>query len=103
MICCLDRSRSFDQKTPRRFQFEPSSNSCKSKLLQENRRRMRCTSPRFACEIGGWIVVECDFERFETLPLEPVINEIVSLAKIMGLEEGNNYIDELVEEHRARS
>ncbi|PNF30455.1 hypothetical protein B7P43_G12495 [Cryptotermes secundus] len=44
-------------------------------------------------------VVECDFEGFEIVPVEPVVNEIVSLAKIMGLEVGNNDIDELVEEH----
>ncbi|PNF30675.1 hypothetical protein B7P43_G06169 [Cryptotermes secundus] len=44
-------------------------------------------------------VVECDFEGFEIVPVEPVVNEIVSLAKIMGLEVDNNDIDELVEEH----
>ncbi|PNF21866.1 hypothetical protein B7P43_G05279 [Cryptotermes secundus] len=44
-------------------------------------------------------VVECDFEGFEIVPVEPVVNEIVSLAKIMGLEVNNNDIDELVEEH----
>ncbi|GBN93495.1 hypothetical protein AVEN_31589-1 [Araneus ventricosus] len=44
-------------------------------------------------------IVECDFEEFETKPTEPVVNEIVSLAKIMGLELDNNDIDKLVEEH----
>ncbi|GBO12731.1 hypothetical protein AVEN_217431-1 [Araneus ventricosus] len=42
-------------------------------------------------------VVECDFEGFEATPVEPVINEIVSLAKIVGLD--NNDIDDLLEEH----
>ncbi|GBN81869.1 hypothetical protein AVEN_231477-1 [Araneus ventricosus] len=32
-------------------------------------------------------------------PVEPIVNEIVSLAKIIGLEVYNNDIDELVEEH----
>ncbi|PNF19045.1 hypothetical protein B7P43_G11706 [Cryptotermes secundus] len=44
-------------------------------------------------------VAECDFEGFETVPVEPVVNEIVSLIKIMGLEVDNNDIDELVEKH----
>ncbi|PNF27366.1 hypothetical protein B7P43_G01189 [Cryptotermes secundus] len=44
-------------------------------------------------------IVECDFEGFEIVPVEPVVNEIVSLAKIMGLEVDNSDIDELVEEH----
>ncbi|PNF38060.1 hypothetical protein B7P43_G00349 [Cryptotermes secundus] len=44
-------------------------------------------------------VVECDFEGFEIVPVEPVVNEIVSLAQIIGLEVDNNDIDELVEEH----
>ncbi|PNF32747.1 hypothetical protein B7P43_G11578 [Cryptotermes secundus] len=44
-------------------------------------------------------VVECDFKGFEIVPVEPVVNEIVSLAKIMGLEVDNNDTDELVEEH----
>ncbi|GBO20224.1 hypothetical protein AVEN_253338-1 [Araneus ventricosus] len=44
-------------------------------------------------------VVECDFEGFETLSLEPVVNESVSLASIMELEVDNNDIDEFVEEH----
>ncbi|GBN81253.1 hypothetical protein AVEN_64565-1 [Araneus ventricosus] len=44
-------------------------------------------------------VVECDFEGFETVLVKPLINEIVSLAKIMELELNNNDIDELVEEH----
>ncbi|PNF40924.1 hypothetical protein B7P43_G14973 [Cryptotermes secundus] len=44
-------------------------------------------------------VIECDFEGFEMVPVEPVVNEIVSLAKIMGLEVDNNDIDELVEEN----
>ncbi|GBM84295.1 hypothetical protein AVEN_1900-1 [Araneus ventricosus] len=30
--------------------------------------------------------VECVFEEFQTVPVEPAINEMVSLAKIMGLE-----------------
>ncbi|GBN09469.1 hypothetical protein AVEN_143097-1 [Araneus ventricosus] len=42
-------------------------------------------------------VVECDFEGFETVPVEPAVNEIVSLAKIMGLK-GENDIDELEED-----
>ncbi|GBL91318.1 hypothetical protein AVEN_203472-1 [Araneus ventricosus] len=42
---------------------------------------------------------KCDFEGFETVPVEPADNEIVSLAKIMGLEVDNNDIDELVKEH----
>ncbi|PNF23569.1 hypothetical protein B7P43_G05621 [Cryptotermes secundus] len=33
------------------------------------------------------------------VPVESVVNEIVSLAKIMGLEVDNNDIDELVQEH----
>lgn len=44
-------------------------------------------------------VVECDFEGFETVPVEPVVNEIVSLATIMGLEVDCSDIEELVEEH----
>ncbi|PNF38634.1 hypothetical protein B7P43_G02310 [Cryptotermes secundus] len=44
-------------------------------------------------------VVECDFEGFEIVLVEPVVNEIVALAKTMGLEVDNNDIDELVEEH----
>ncbi|GBN36755.1 hypothetical protein AVEN_60938-1 [Araneus ventricosus] len=34
------------------------------------------------------------------ISVNPTDNEIVSLAKIMGLEMDSNYIDELVEEHR---
>lgn len=44
-------------------------------------------------------VVECDFEGFETVPMKPVVNEIVSLATIMGLEVDASDIEELVEEH----
>ncbi|GBN01475.1 hypothetical protein AVEN_156089-1 [Araneus ventricosus] len=40
-----------------------------------------------------------DFEGFETIPLELVVNEIVSLTKIMGLEVDKNDIDALVKEH----
>ncbi|PNF34534.1 hypothetical protein B7P43_G10746 [Cryptotermes secundus] len=43
-------------------------------------------------------IVEHDFEGYEIAPVEPVVNKIVSLAKIMGLEVDNNDIDELVEE-----
>ncbi|GBN48674.1 hypothetical protein AVEN_201067-1, partial [Araneus ventricosus] len=42
-------------------------------------------------------VVDCDIEESETL--EPIVNEIVSLVKIRGLEVGSNNIDEFVEEH----
>ncbi|PNF37791.1 hypothetical protein B7P43_G10140 [Cryptotermes secundus] len=44
-------------------------------------------------------IVECAFEGFEIVPVEPVVNETVSLAKIMGLEVDDSDIDELVEEH----
>ena len=44
-------------------------------------------------------VGECNFEGFETLPVESVVNEIVSLATIMGLEVDINDIHELVKEH----
>ncbi|PNF35334.1 hypothetical protein B7P43_G02588 [Cryptotermes secundus] len=44
-------------------------------------------------------IVECDFEGFAVVPVEPVVNKIVSLAKIMGLEVDNNDIDDLLEEH----
>ncbi|GBO26528.1 hypothetical protein AVEN_253957-1 [Araneus ventricosus] len=44
-------------------------------------------------------VVERDSEGFETVPVEPAVNEIVSLVKIGGLEVDSNDIDELVEEH----
>ncbi|GBM76536.1 hypothetical protein AVEN_145690-1 [Araneus ventricosus] len=46
-------------------------------------------------------VVECDIEVSETLslPVEPVVNEMLSLAKIRGLEEDGNDIDDLMEEH----
>ncbi|GBM50571.1 hypothetical protein AVEN_266788-1 [Araneus ventricosus] len=43
--------------------------------------------------------VECDFERFETVFVKPVVNEIMCLDNIMGLEVDNNDIDEFVEEH----
>ncbi|GBM41583.1 hypothetical protein AVEN_169181-1 [Araneus ventricosus] len=43
--------------------------------------------------------VECDFEGFVTFSVESVVNEIVSLAKIRGLEVDSNDIDEIVEEH----
>ncbi|GBN83569.1 hypothetical protein AVEN_216927-1 [Araneus ventricosus] len=43
-------------------------------------------------------VVKCVFESFERVPVQPVINEIVSLAKVMGLELDNND-NEFVEEH----
>ncbi|GBM08339.1 hypothetical protein AVEN_108346-1 [Araneus ventricosus] len=43
-------------------------------------------------------VVECDFEGFEPVPVKPVVNEVVSLAKILGLEVEDN-IDELEEDH----
>ncbi|PNF41338.1 hypothetical protein B7P43_G16757 [Cryptotermes secundus] len=39
------------------------------------------------------------FEGFEIVPVEPVVNKIASLAKIMGLEVDNNDIDELVKKH----
>ncbi|GBL98462.1 hypothetical protein AVEN_111595-1 [Araneus ventricosus] len=35
-------------------------------------------------------VVECDFEGFETIPVKLVVNEIVSLTKIVELELDNN-------------
>ncbi|GBM12628.1 hypothetical protein AVEN_89856-1 [Araneus ventricosus] len=38
----------------------------------------------------------CDFE---SLSVKPVVDKIVSLAEIVGLEVHNNGIDELVEEH----
>ncbi|GBM46115.1 hypothetical protein AVEN_169099-1 [Araneus ventricosus] len=44
-------------------------------------------------------IAECEFEEFETVSVESAVNEIVSLAKIMGLELDNHDIDELVEEH----
>ncbi|GBO46897.1 hypothetical protein AVEN_191925-1 [Araneus ventricosus] len=40
--------------------------------------------------------VECDFEGFETVPVEPAVNEIVSAYKIMRLEMEND-INELKE------
>ncbi|GBM99854.1 hypothetical protein AVEN_204383-1 [Araneus ventricosus] len=40
-------------------------------------------------------VVECAIEESETVLVEPILNEIVSLAKIRGLEVD---IDEFVEE-----
>lgn len=43
-------------------------------------------------------VVERDFEGFETQTNE-VVNDIVSLGKIMGLEVSDDDIEELVEEH----
>ncbi|GBM49569.1 hypothetical protein AVEN_186675-1 [Araneus ventricosus] len=43
-------------------------------------------------------VVECDFEGFETVFVESTVNEIVSLAKILGLGVKND-IDELEEDH----
>ncbi|GBN50002.1 hypothetical protein AVEN_109076-1, partial [Araneus ventricosus] len=43
-------------------------------------------------------VVECDFEGFETVTEEAAVNEIPSLAKIMGLEVEND-IDDLEEDH----
>ncbi|GBM85165.1 hypothetical protein AVEN_226224-1 [Araneus ventricosus] len=44
-------------------------------------------------------VVECDFEGFEKVPVKPVVNAIVYLAKIMGMEKDSNDIDELKAEH----
>ncbi|XP_046989444.1 uncharacterized protein LOC124594967 [Schistocerca americana] len=44
-------------------------------------------------------VIECNSEAFVSVPVEPVVNEIMSLAKRMGLEMKNNDIDELVEDH----
>ncbi|GBM72560.1 hypothetical protein AVEN_81831-1 [Araneus ventricosus] len=44
-------------------------------------------------------VVECDIEASETLPCGTMVNEIVSLAMIGGLEVDSNDIDKLVEEH----
>ncbi|GBM08269.1 Tigger transposable element-derived protein 1 [Araneus ventricosus] len=44
-------------------------------------------------------VVECEFEEPETVPVDPVVYEIVSLAKIVGLEVDSNDIEQLVEEH----
>ncbi|GBO26047.1 hypothetical protein AVEN_205296-1 [Araneus ventricosus] len=44
-------------------------------------------------------VVECVFEGFETVPVEPVVSEIVSFDKIMGLEK--DVVDEsLLEEEK---
>lgn len=43
-------------------------------------------------------VVECDFERLTTVPAESVVDEIVYLPNIMGLEVDNNTIDELTTE-----
>ncbi|GBM77048.1 hypothetical protein AVEN_79059-1 [Araneus ventricosus] len=44
-------------------------------------------------------IVECDIEEPGSVPVEPIVIEIVSLAKIWGLEVDSNNIDELVEEH----
>lgn len=38
-------------------------------------------------------VVECDFDRVKTVPVESVVDEIVSLGNIMGLEVDNDDID----------
>ncbi|GBL74195.1 hypothetical protein AVEN_231072-1 [Araneus ventricosus] len=71
-------------------------------LPQDNRKYVGSVTKRTI--ISAWkslwpeTFVECDFEGFETVPVKPAVNEIVSLAKIMGLEV-DNYIDELVEEH----
>ncbi|GBM83037.1 hypothetical protein AVEN_238786-1 [Araneus ventricosus] len=43
--------------------------------------------------------VECDFEESETVSEESVLNEIVSLTKVMGQEMNTNDIHELLEEH----
>lgn len=43
-------------------------------------------------------VVECGFEGFETVPVEPVVNEIVYLATIMGLEVDYSAIEEHTQE-----
>ncbi|GBL92145.1 hypothetical protein AVEN_91494-1 [Araneus ventricosus] len=40
-------------------------------------------------------IVECDFERFEAVSVKPVVKEIVSLAKILGLKVDSYDIDEL--------
>lgn len=44
-------------------------------------------------------VGECNFEGFKTLPVESVVNKIVSLATIMGLEVDINDIHKLVKDH----
>lgn len=43
-------------------------------------------------------VTERDFEKFETHLIE-VVDDIVSLGKIMDLEVNNDDVEELVEEH----
>lgn len=45
-------------------------------------------------------VVERDFEWFKKVHVEPEIDEIVILAKIIEFEVDSNDIDEQVEEHR---
>ncbi|GBM97809.1 hypothetical protein AVEN_250984-1 [Araneus ventricosus] len=44
-------------------------------------------------------VIECYIVESETVPVEPIINEILSLVKIMRLEVHSNDIDELSEEN----
>ncbi|GBN01227.1 hypothetical protein AVEN_254364-1 [Araneus ventricosus] len=45
----------------------------------------------------------CDIEESETVPVEPMVNEVVSLAKIGGLEVDSNDIHELEEEYNQRA
>ncbi|GBN83484.1 hypothetical protein AVEN_188730-1 [Araneus ventricosus] len=48
---------------------------------------------------GRRVLSDVILNSLRQYPLEPIVNEIVSLAKIIGLEVDNNGIDELVEEH----
>ncbi|GFU94545.1 hypothetical protein TNCV_2645311 [Trichonephila clavipes] len=43
-------------------------------------------------------IIECDFEESKTVLVQPVLNEIVSLATLLGLEVDLNDITELMEE-----
>lgn len=44
-------------------------------------------------------VVECDFDGFDTVPVEPLVNRIAFLANFIGFEVDNSNIVKLVEKH----
>ncbi|GBN24260.1 hypothetical protein AVEN_224087-1 [Araneus ventricosus] len=45
-------------------------------------------------------IVECNFEGFETVLVEPAVSNIVSFAKIMGLDEKNDI--DVLEEYQSQ-
>ncbi|GBM30730.1 hypothetical protein AVEN_222863-1 [Araneus ventricosus] len=90
-MVCKDLSyshRILEISTPHRFLLQNAWKGVTKRTLTSTWKKIWLVS-----------VVEYDFGGFQIVSVEPIVNEIVSLTKVRGLEFDSNDTHELVEEH----